>query len=146
MERDPHIAKLVKEGGILPAPEGLEDRIMDLVNAEPLKQAYKPLIGRKGRIGIILFMLGIILLSILLADTGNGQGTISAFFQEQGWEFPQLNLLLEQLKEMGWQLPEVKINLDFFSRLIPSSGIAAGIIALFILVLSDAGLQRRRLT
>ena len=56
MERDPQITKLIREGGVVPAPEGFTGRVMNLIATEPEKKAYKPLIGWGGRILIILFV------------------------------------------------------------------------------------------
>ena len=48
------------------------------------------------------------------------------------------------LSGLEWQLPQITFNLDFLSQISPSTGLVAGLVALFILVLSDAGIRRRR--
>ncbi len=128
MERDPNISKLVRESGILKAPENLTRRVMDLISEEPEKQAYKPIIGKTGRWIILLFVVGVVVASLLAAEPGqrifNSEGVLS------GLEF---------------QMPQITFNLDFLSQISPSTGLVAGLVALFILVLSDAGIRRRRL-
>ena len=44
-----------------------------------------------------------------------------------------------------WQLPQISFNLEFLTQINISTGLVSGLVALFILVLSDAGLRRRRL-
>jgi hypothetical protein len=41
-------------------------------------------------------------------------------------------------------LPQIKMNFDFLSEISISTGLVSVLVALFILVLSDAGLSRRR--
>ena len=129
MERDPNILKLVRESGISKAPENLTSRVMDLISEEPEKQAYKPIIGKRGIWVIVLFVIGIVVFSILSAEPGQ------QFFSSEG-----------VLSGIEWELPKLTLNLDFLSKINPSTGLVAGLVALFILVLSDAGLRRRRVT
>lgn len=128
MERDPNISKLMRESGISRAPENLTRRVMDLISEEAEKQSYKPIIGKWGRLSIILFVIGIVVASLLLAEPGQG------LFESSG-----------RFSAMEWQLPQISFNLDFFSQIKLSTGLVSALVALFILVLSDAGLRRRRL-
>jgi len=127
MERDPNISKLVREAGILKAPENLTRRVMDLISEEPEKQAYKPIIGKTGRWIILLFVVGVVVASLLAAEPGQRIFSSEGVFS--GLEF---------------QMPQLTFNLDFISQISPSTGLVAGLVALFILVLSDAGIRRRR--
>ena len=129
MERDPNISRLIREGGIEQAPQGFTTKVMDLITSVPEKKAYKPLIGRGGQIFIILLGIMIVILTVIYAEPG-------AKFLQADSVFPNLE----------WTIPEFNLNLQFFSKINFSGGIAAALLALFVLVLSDAGLQKRKLT
>ncbi len=128
MERDPKISKLIMEGGLEQAPKDFTGQVMDLIASVPVKKAYKPLIGKGGQIGIILLGITLVILAVVYAEPG-------ALFIQAGDTFPSLE----------WKVPEFNLNLQFFSKINFSGGIAAALIALFILVLTDAGLGKRRL-
>ena len=128
MERDPKISKLVKESGIVRAPENLTSRVMDLIGQEAEKRTYKPLIGKWGRIGIILFIVGCLAVSFMWTEPGQG------LFESTG-----------RLSGLEFQLPQIRLNLDFLSQINLSTGLVSALVALFILVLSDAGIRRRKL-
>ena len=128
MERDPKISKLIMEGGLERAPKDFTSQVMDLIASAPEKKAYKPLIGKGGQIVIILMGIILVVLAVVYAEPG-------ARFIQAGDSFPSL----------AWKLPEYNLNLDFFSRINFSGGIAAALIALFVLILSDACLKKRRL-
>jgi hypothetical protein len=125
MEKDPVISKLIREGGIEAAPGGFTAGVMAQVAAEPEKKAYKPIIGRGGRIFIILFIVSLMVISFVLSD-----GSAAA-------AEPAQRMLPE------WEMP--KLDLSFLRGIELNTGIVAGIVALFILVLSDAGFNRRNL-
>ena len=126
MERDPQLTKLIRDGGVVPAPEGFSNAVMEMIAAEPDKKAYKPLIGRGGRIIIILFMIAVVVISVIFTEPG-GRVIESA-----------------GISNLDWQMPEFNLNWRFISDLKISTGLVAGIVAIFILVLSDAGLSRRK--
>ena len=128
MERDPKISKLILEGGLEQAPKDFTSQVMDLITSAPEKKAYKPLIGKGGQIAIILLGIALVIVAVFVADPG-------ARFIQPGDSFSGL----------GWKLPEYNLNLQFFSKINFSGGIAAALLALFVLVLSDAGLNKRRL-
>lgn len=128
MERDPNISKLVRESGILKAPENLTSRVMNLISEKPEKQAYKPIIGKTGSWIILLFVVGVVVASLLSAEPGQ------RIFNSEG-----------VLSGLEWQLPQITFNMDFLSQINLSTGLVAGLVALFILVLSDAGIRRRRM-
>lgn len=128
MERDPKLSRLIREGGLERAPEGFTSQVMDLISAVPEKKTYKPLIGKGGRIVIIL--LGIIIV------------VFASIYAEPGARFPNADGAFAGLE---WKIPEFSLNLEFFSKINFSGGIAAALIALFILVLTDAGISKRRL-
>jgi hypothetical protein len=126
MERDPQLTKLIRDGGVVPAPEGFSNAVMEMIVAEPVKKAYKPLIGRGGRIIIILIMIAVVVLSVIFTEPGG------RVIESVG------------ISNLDWQMPEFNLNWRFISDLKISTGLVAGIVAIFILVLSDAGLSRRK--
>jgi hypothetical protein len=128
MKRDHHISKLIKESGVVSAPEEFSASVMDKIGAIPEKAAYKPLIGRWGRVTIILFIVSIILVAVIYANPS------SDLFGHP--------IALPQL-EMQW--PQLHLNLEFLRQIKFSSGVVSALAALFILVLSDEGLRRRKL-
>jgi len=129
MKRDPHISKLIKESGVISAPGDFTASVMDKIEAVPAKKSYKPLIGRGGRIFIILFIVAVIVLAVLYTDPGGELFGSSISFPE-----------LEP------NLPQVQFNLDFLKQVNISTGIVSALVAMFVLVLSDAGFNRRRLS
>jgi len=129
MKKDPHISKLIKEAGVISAPDNFTASVMDKIEAVPAKKSYKPLIGRGGRIIIILFVVAVIVMAVLYTNPGEGIfGTTI------------------KLPRLEPNLPRVQFNLDFLKQINISTGIVSALVALFILILSDAGLNRRRLT
>ena len=126
MERDPQLTKLIRDGGVVPAPEGFSNAVMEMIVAEPVKKAYKPLIGRGGRIIIILIMISVVVLSVIYTEPGG------RVIESVG------------ISNLDWQMPGINLNWRFISDLKISTGLVAGIVAIFILVLSDAGLSRRK--
>jgi hypothetical protein len=126
MERDPQLTKLIRDGGVVPAPEGFSNAVMEMIAAEPEKKAYKPLIGRGGRIIIILFMIAVVVISVIYTEPGG------RVIESVG------------ISNLDWQMPQFNLNLRFLSDFKISTGLVAGIVAIFILVLSDAGLSRRK--
>jgi len=127
MKRDPHISKLIRESGLAKAPDSFTAAVMDKIEAIPLKEAYKPLIGRGGRIIIVIFIVAVTVLSIIYNDPG-GELFGSAI----------------RLPRPEWQLPQINFNLEFLKQVKVSTGVVSALLAMFILVLSDAGLNRRR--
>lgn len=128
MERDPKISKLFREGGVVLAPEDFTSRVMGLIGEKQEKRAYKPLIGIGGRIFILLLIITIVLISIIYAEPG------SRFIPARG-----ANSML------NWKLPGFHPDLQFFSEINFSSVFAAALVAVFILVLLDAGIRKRKL-
>ena len=127
MKRDPHISKLIRESGLAKAPDSFTAKVMDKIEAIPVSKPYKPLIGRGGRIMIILFLVAVVVLSIIYTDPGGGLlgSTVS-------------------LPRPEWQLPQFNLNLEFLKQVNVSTGVVSALVAMFVLVLSDAGLNRRR--
>ncbi len=129
MKRDPHISKLIRESGLNAAPENFTASVMDKIEAVPAKSSYKPLIGRGGRIAFILLVIAVIVLAVLYTDPSG--------------ELFGSKITLPQVER---QIPQLNFKLDFLQQINISTGIVAALVAMFILVLSDAGLNRRRLT
>jgi hypothetical protein len=128
MKRDPHISKLIRESGVQAAPENFTASVMDMIEAVPAKKAYKPLIGRGSRIIFILLVIAVIVLAVLYTDPSG-----------------ELFGSRVTLPRVEWQMPQLNFNLDFLQQINISTGIVSALVALFVLVLSDAGLNRRRL-
>jgi len=129
MKRDPHISKLIRESGLKAAPDNFTASVMDKIEAVPAKKSYKPLIGRGGRILIILFIIAVVVLAVVYTEPGGGLLGSSI-------KLPRL--------EPQW--PQMNLNLEFLQGINVSTGIVSALVALFILILSDAGLNRRRLS
>jgi hypothetical protein len=129
MKRDPNISKLIRESGVLPAPANFTDRVMDKIEAVPVKKIYKPLIGRGGLVLFILFIVGVVVLSIFYTDPGKPLLDFSG-----------------KVSELNWQLPRLNLNLEFLHQMKFSNVLVSAVAAIFILVLADAGLNRRRVT
>ena len=68
---------------------------------------------------------------------------LTVIYAEPGAKFLQADSVFPNLE---WTIPEFNLNLQFFSKINFSGGIAAALLAIFVLVLSDAGLQKRKLT
>jgi hypothetical protein len=100
---------------------------MHLITAEPQPKKYKPLIGRGGRIMILLFVTAIVVLSIIYAEPGG-----------------RILESVPGLSDLGWQIPRIDWDLGFLSGINFPTGIVAVLAAIFILVLSDTGLSRRK--
>jgi len=128
MKRDPHISKLIRESGVIPTPENFTASVMDKIEAVPAKKAYKPLIGRGGRIIFILLVIAVIALAVLYTDPSG-----------------ELFGSRVTLPTVERQMPQLNFNLEFLQQINISTGIVSALVALFVLVLSDAGLNRRRL-
>jgi hypothetical protein len=127
MKRDPHISKLIRESGVINAPDSFTASVMDKIEAVPAKKSYKPLIGRGGRILIILFLAAVVVLAALFTDPGG--------------ELFGTSIRIPSL-ELNW--PQVQFNLDFLKELNISTGLVSALVAMFVLILSDAGMNRRR--
>jgi hypothetical protein len=127
MKRDPQISKLMRESGLESAPDDFTSRVMDKLQAVPSKKLYKPLIGRGGRILIILTIAALVVVAMLFTDPAGKLfgNSISIPRMESRWS-------------------QLHFNLDFLKQIHISTGLAAALVAMFLLVLSDVGLNRRR--
>jgi hypothetical protein len=112
---------------VVHAPDGFTGKVMDMIAAQPEKKKYKPLIGRSGRIMIILFVIAVIVLSLVYAEPGG-----------------RIMENARILSKLNWQMPQIDWDFSFLSGIKLPTGIVAALLAIFILVLSDAGLNRRR--
>ena len=116
MERDKKLEKLIKEHALISAPENFTELIIEKVN-EPLPSTYKPLIGKAGRLFILAFIALIIVLAIFSSAAEASEPILN--LPEWKFTFPEIN----------WKIP---------------SGLLAGLIAVLILALTDARLNRSR--
>ena len=78
---------------------------------------------------IIVFIVAVIVLALV--------------YTEPGGELFGTSIKLPQLKP---NLPQVQFDLSFLKELNVSTGIISALVAMFVLILSDAGLNRRRLS
>lgn len=127
MERDKNISRLIRESGLNRAPENFSAQVLEQIEIEPVKVSYKPLIGRGGRILIFAGVAAIIILAMMYGGEGS-----------------KFNDLSSRLSQFSWQLPEWNLNLEFLTEVNLSTGIVSGLVALFILVISDTLFTRRR--
>ena len=127
MKRDPKLSKLIRESGLIHAPDNFTDQVMGKIAVAPFKSPIKPLIGRGGQIVIILSTIGIVVASLV---TSEPKGTL--FEKARGFSGLEL------------KLPQINFSLDFFSEINISTWLVSTIVALFLLVLADAGLNRRK--
>ena len=117
----------MRESGLESAPDDFTSRVMDKLQAVPSKKPYKPLIGRGGRILIILTIAALVVVAMLFTDPAGKLfgNSISIPRMESRWT-------------------QLHFNLDFLKQIHISTGLAAALVAMFLLVLSDVGLNRRR--
>ena len=127
MKRDPHISKLMRESGLESAPDDFTSHVMDKLQAVPSRKLYKPLIGRGGRILIILIIAALVVVAMLFTDPA-------------GKLFGN-NISIPRM-EFRWT--QLHFNLDFLKQIHISTGVAAALVAMFLLILSDVGLSRRK--
>ena len=127
MKRDPHISKLIRESGVISAPGNFTASVMDKIEAVPAKKSYKPLIGRGGRIMIIFIIIAVIMIAVLYTDPAG-----------------ELFGSTVRLPRVERQWPQISFNLKFLKQINFSTGMVSVLVALFILVLSDAGINRHR--
>ena len=120
MESEQQISRLIRESGVVIAPDGFTENVLDKIGTEVERKSYKPLIGRAGRLFITLFVIAVVAISI--------------FYGKPGAAFPQLWL----------KMSELNFNLQFLSEVKFSTGLLSALVAILILVLFDAGLSRRR--
>lgn len=128
MERDPNISKLIRESGLTKAPGHFTDQVMNKIRIAPDKSAYRPLIGKMGRIFIMLFIVAIAIVAL--------------FYSEQGSSFLES---IGGLPEFEFQIPQFSMNFDFISESNISTWLVSAFVALFLLVLTDAVIRRKKL-
>jgi hypothetical protein len=133
MERDPNISKLIREGGVVPAPDGFTRKVMGLITDKSEERAYKPLIGKWGIFFVFLFLTVIVALSIIFAGQAESTPVLSTFFSEREWQLPQINISFDFLDTMS-------VNPGKFPTWIVST-----LAAIFILVLIDTRVLKRGL-
>ena len=128
MEKDKEISKLIRESGLVSAPEDFTRKVMDRIGKETVRKPYKPLIGRTGAILTLILIAGIAVTSLIVSSPGaSGQG------------------LLDTWNISGWQWPDLKINLSFLEHLNVSPWLLSTMVAVFLLILSDVGLHRKKI-
>jgi len=133
MERDPNITKLIREGGVIPAPDGFTGKVMDLIGDKSEKKAYKPLIGKWGMFFAFFLLAAIVTLSIIFATPAEDKLELARFFGEREWQLPQINFRLDFFS-----------NINFTPGEVPS-WIVSTLVAIFILVLFDTRILKRGL-
>lgn len=119
----------MKESGIETPSGDFTDRVMQRIGTQPVHHLYRPLIGKTGKVLILLFIAVITVLSLLFS----GQGGV--------WIE---KILKPEFSEWSWQ--QFSIDLDFLSSLSLSPWLVSTVIALFLLILTDAGVRRKKTT
>jgi len=121
MEDDKKLKQLVKEFGLQSPSDDFTDNVMNKIRDIPEKVEYKPLIGRFGRISILIVLLSVIVISII---TSEPSGILSpGKFKLPEWDLSAI------------KVPDISI----------SSGLVAVLLAVFLLVLGDSLFRKRRL-
>ncbi|MBN1131560.1 MAG: hypothetical protein JXR52_08225 [Bacteroidales bacterium] len=120
MEKDKNIEKLIRESGLSHTGDGFTKRVMDRVYAQPVPRVYKPLIGNTGKIFILTFLLVLVVVSVIFSEP-------SEFFS------------LQQIKLPDWDMHPEKLY-----GTVLSTGLLAILFAVFILVIADAVVRKRK--
>jgi len=110
---------LFRESGIVLAPDGFTEGVMEKVQAGPEKVRFRPLIGKTGRIIILLSVIVFLVIAIFYGGTDTRPSAL--------------------------KLPDFDFTLQFLQEINLSTGLVAALAAIMVLVLSDAGLSRRRI-
>lgn len=121
MEDDKKLKQLVKESGLQSPSDDFTDKVMKKIRDIPERMEYKPLIGRIGRLSILIVVLSVIAISIIYSEP-------SGFLSEGNLKLP------------AWDLPGIKLP-----ELSISTGLLAVLLAVFLLVLADNLIRKRRL-
>ncbi len=117
MNRDKKLEKIIKAHGLVSPSSDFTQRVIGKIEEESIVTSFRPLIGKRGRlIGLAIIAL-IVLLTILGGNADLSQSVLN---------IPQWNI---KLPDISFVLPKV---------------VLAGFVAVFILVLSDAGIRRYR--
>ena len=119
MEKDRKIERLIKESGLVSAPENFSAQVMDRISSEPEKVTYKPLIGGFGKLFILMLSLVAITISIIYSEP-------TGFLDERNIKMPEWNLNLQNLPDFNF-----------------STGLLAAMLAVFILVVTDSAVRKR---
>ncbi len=119
MEKDRKLERLIRDHGMVRPGSDFTENVMRSVNQSALRSHYRPLIGKFGRILIVLVIAAILVISFVY--TGSyGQDASQA-------EWLQLDL--------QFRLPDLGGTLLY--------GALAGGLAALLLVLSDAGWRKK---
>jgi hypothetical protein len=117
MERDKRLTELVKEHGVFNAPEGLIEDVLDKITVQPSLTLYRPIIHR----GVIYGAIAVFVIAIIVFSQ-----TAEESFREPLFSIPNLD----------FSFPDISPLL--------STGLAAGIVGIFFLMLTEYSLRRRR--
>lgn len=117
MEQDKRLADLVKEYGIYNAPEGLIEDVMSNIREQPSIPQYKPIVQR----GVVYAAILVIIIAAVILNLTNEGSFNDPFFTIPNWEL---------------SVPDMSPFL--------SSGLAAGMVSVFILLLTEYGLKRKK--
>ena len=112
MEKDKNIEKILKDTGLVSAPGNFTQKVMSRIRSEPAAKVYKPLIGRGGKLFILVILLGVITVSIIFSEpTG-------------------------LLAERNIPLPDWNLDIAYLPELIFSKGLLAAMAAIFLLLIT----------
>lgn len=124
MERDKKLEKIIREYSLLSPSDSFTESVLEKIKVAPSKDSYKPLIRR--RTGYIVFSLLAIILLIAIFSSTNGMSEPYIIIPDLDLTFSEWNLTFP---EIDWKFP---------------SGMLAGVIAVFVLILADARVSRNR--
>ncbi len=106
----------------------MTSRVMDLINAEPERKPYKPIIGRGGRMFIFIAFVATIVVSLIYTEPGTSLFGFS-----------------ERLSGTELQLPQLNFKMEFLSGFNLSKVVASGVASLFVLLVTDSLINKRKL-
>jgi hypothetical protein len=124
MERDKKIEKIVRESSLLSPSSNFTEVVLTKIAVSPVTRIYKPLVGRNAAYIAIFLVVSILLIAIFSTQSEMAEPLVN--LPKWSFNFPEWNI---SLPKISWKIP---------------TGILAGVAAVFILILSDAGYSRSR--
>lgn len=124
MERDKKLEKIVRENSLMAPSDNFTESVLNKIRVMPIESSFKPLIGKRAGFIAITLVATILLVGIFSSLNGGSEPLFN--IPEWSIAWPEWNITLP---EFSWKLP---------------AGLLAGVVAVFILVLTDAGLSRNR--
>ena len=130
MEQHKGLKKLIKDHGVEPVAKDFASKVMDRILNEPVKKEYKPIMGKGVGFSILVVFLVIITVSIIYGEP-------SGLATDRTIQWPQWNL-------DEWKLAQWKLSIKSLPNLNVTGGMLSALLAVFILVVTDALIIRRK--